>query len=229
MAGGLHKCPASDRKLEMQLSVLKHLYVLWLSLAMLAPPALAEDTAYKKVDLPFGISIEIPGHWTVLSKDMRANLAASSEARQKNAGIEIAVTYKNLLAVDAMPKPAGASIRVGVTTPLQFTQSDLSQMGPNDLRTVEQIMLNRYQKEGASSGTTFKMQAVRVEQFNDKYRALVIRYEQYGANGGSHWLVTQYKIPVEGRLLEMSFLCRPSDAGLWLPILERVKRSTRLG
>lgn len=100
--------------------------VLLAFIANFTPSAFASDT-YKQVQLSHGISLEIPGHWTVLPADVRKNLAASSQAIQDNAGIESAPGQKKgLLAVNATPTPTGAMIRVSVTEPADYSQADLA-------------------------------------------------------------------------------------------------------
>jgi hypothetical protein len=193
------------------------------------PPAFAADNSYKQVHLPHGISIEIPSHWAVLPEDSRKNLAASSQAMQDNAGIEsVPGQRKGLLAVNATPSPTGAMIRVSVSEPADFSLADLATWTPTDLKEIATELLSTFRKMEPSGGPRIiEMQAVRVEKFNANYRALVIPYVRAGASGPSSWQVTQYKIPVANRLVEITLSHRQSDAVLWRPILERVKRSVR--
>lgn len=205
----------------------KYFYALWLVLVMFAVPAFAKDDAYKRVSLEHGISIEIPAHWTILSTDTRNNLAASSQAMMKNADIEDDIgEKKGLLAVNATPKPAGAMIRVSVVMPPYLTQSDLASATPHELKEAEQGMLDVAKKIEASGGPAIiNMQPVQIESFSNIYRALVFRYERKGVNVPSPWQVAQYKIPVENKIIELTLSYRQSDAVIWKPILERVKRS----
>ena len=197
-------------------------------IGLLGRTALASDEAYKRVQLPHGISIEIPAHWTVLSDDARKNNAAGGQAMLDNAVIESEPgRKKTLLAVNAVPSPIGAMIRLSVTSPPSFSQSDLLAAKPNDLKEIEQEMLNMARKMEASGGPKiFKMQAVQIEPFN-KSRALVTRYDRLSVNGPSPWRVTQYKIPLDSRLIELTLSSRQSDSVVWNPILERVKRSIK--
>jgi hypothetical protein len=200
-----------------------------LAFAVCAEPALAQDATFHRVKLPDGISLDVPSHWTVLSQDARKNLAASSQAMQDNAGIESAPgERKGLLAVNATPSPTGAMIRVSVSEPADFSQADLATWTPSDLKEIGTELLSTFRKMEPSGGPRIiEMQAVRVEKFNANYRALVIPYVRAGASGPSPWQVTQYKIPVANRLVEITLSHRQSDAVLWRPILERVKRSVR--
>lgn len=188
--------------------------------------ALAQDTSYRRVQLVHDISIEIPSHWKVLSQETRQNLGAVGEAITKNAGVEGPSGKKvSLLAVNATPDPTGAMIRVSFTSPPDYTQSDLAAATPADLKDIGAEMQNTFRKLEAFGGPKImEMQPVRIEKLNN-YRVLVMPYVRAGINGPSPWQVTQYKIPVSARLIEITLSYRQSDAILWRPILERVKRS----
>ena len=213
----------------MRKNFLLNLFFTLIALGLVAQslPIHARDDAYRLVQLEHGISIEIPAHWTVLQDDTRKNLAASSQAMLENAGIDEGVTgqKKGLLAANATPSPTGAMIRVSVTTPPDFTQSDLAKATTSELKEVEQELINLFRRMEASGGPSIvKMLPVKIEPFNNQ-RAMVIRYIRKSPNGPSHWQVTQYKIPTKNRLVELTLSSRQSDAVVWNPILERVKRS----
>ena len=134
---------------------------------------------------------------------------------------------ESLLAMNATPNPTGAMIRVSVTSPLDYTQSDLAAATPADLQEVGTEMLKMFRQLEASGGPKIiEMQPVRIERLNN-YRVLVMPYIRAGVNGPSPWQVTQYKIPVSNRLIEITLSHRQSDAIVWRPILERVKRSIK--
>lgn len=190
--------------------------------------ASAQDTAYRRVLLVHDISIEIPSHWKVLSQETRKNLGAVAEAIKKNADIESTIGNKvGLLAVNATPDPTGAMIRVSITSPPDYTQADLAAATPTDLKDLGTEMQTMLKKLEASGGPTIiEMQPFHIEKLNN-YRVLVMPYVRAGINGPSPWQVTQYKIPVSERLIEITLSHRQSDAVIWRPILERVKRSVQ--
>lgn len=196
--------------------------------ALLAHPAFAQDTSFRRVQLAYGITLDVPSHWTVLSLENRKNIGAAGQAMIENAGIEGPSGRKeSLLALNATPNPTGATIRVSVTSPPDYTQSDLAAATSADLKEVGAEMLKMFRQLEASGGPKIiEMQSVRIESINN-YRVLVIPYVRAGANGPSPWQVTQYKIPVSNRLIEITLSHRQSDAIVWRPILERVKRSVK--
>jgi len=199
---------------------------LLICLILLAQTAVAKDTGFVRVNLAYGISLDVPEHWDVLSKENRKNIAAAGVAIAQNAGADRPSGSKEpLLAVNATPNPAGATIRVSVTSPSGFTQSELAAMSSADLKEIEVGMLKTFkQTESAGGPKIIEMQPVRIEMING-YRVLILPYLRVGAIEPSPWQVTQYKIPVSNRMIEITLSHRMSDAVVWRPILERVKRS----
>lgn len=206
----------------------KYLFRAFVVFSLLGNSAYAEDTSFRRVQLAYGISLDVPSHWTTLSQDNRKNFRAAGQAMAENAGIERPSGRKeSLLAMNAVPNPTGAMIRVSVTSPPAYTQNDLAAVTPGELKEFGADMLGMFRKLEASGGPKIiEMQPVRIEKFNN-YRVLALPYVRAGINGASPWQVTQYKIPVSNRLIEITFSHRQSDAIVWQPILEIVKRSVK--
>lgn len=206
----------------------KQLFRAFVSFVLLGHSAFAQDTSFRRVQLAYGISLDVPFHWMVLSQDNRRNLGAAGQAMTNNAGIDGPSGRKEpLLAVNAAPNPTGAMIRVSVTSPPDYTQGVLAALTPVDLKEVGAEMQSMFRKLEASGGPKIiEMQPIRIEKINN-YLVLVMPYVRAGANGPSPWQVMQYKIPVSNRLIEITLSHRQSDAIVWRPILERVKRSVQ--
>ena len=211
-----------------ELNKSKYLFCALVVFALLRNSAFAEDTSFRWVQLAYGISLDVPSYWTVFSQDNRRNLEAAGQAITDNAGIEgLSSRKESLLAMNAAPNPTGAMIRVSVTSPPDFTQNYLAAVTPGELKEVGAEVLSMFRKLEASGGPKIiEMQPIRIEKFNN-YRVLVMPYVRAGNNGLSPWQVTQYKIPVSNRLIEITLSHRQSDAIVWRPILERVKRSVQ--
>lgn len=200
-----------------------------LVVGLLTGPATALDTSFHRVQLAHGISLEIPSHWEVLSRETRQNLEATGESISKNAGVDVSGLGKvNLLAVNATPYPTGAMIRVSITSPSEDnTQAAIAAVTPADLTELGIEVLNMFKKaEGSGGVRIIHMQPCRIEKVNNQL-AIVLSYIRAGLKGPSPWSVTQYKIPVSKRIIEITLSHRQSDAVVWEPILEKVKRSVR--
>ena len=195
---------------------------------LLGRSSLAQDTSFNRVQLAYGISLEIPSHWTVLTQETRQNLSALSESITKNAGVELSEGIKEgLLAVNAAPEPTGAMIRISIISPPDYTQADLVTTTPENLGEMGTAMLDMMKQFEVSGGPKIiKIQPLHIEKLNN-YNMLVIPYIRDGINGTSPWQVTQYKIPVTNKIIEITLSHRQSESIIWQPILEYVKRSVQ--
>lgn len=200
--------------------------VLLATIIFASGPALAQTGDYRRLQLNYGISLEVPTHWTILSQSTRSNLQAAGRAMTENAGLEGSSGRKeSLLAVNASPAPTGAMIRVSVTRPPDYSQADLASATQADLRDLANELLMNFKKMEASGGPrVIQIQPARIDVYN-KYRVLVLPYTRHDKLGPSAWQVTQYKIPLDDRLIEVTLSHRESDAVVWRPILEKVRRS----
>lgn len=207
---------------------MRFLQALLLTSAAFCQLASAQTGDFKRLQLANNISLEIPSHWTILSQSTRSNLESAGRAVADNAGVDGGSGRKeNLLAVNATPNPSGVMIRVSVTKPPEYSQADLSAATAADLKESGAELLKIFKQLEASGGPKIiEMQPVRIEKFNGQL-ALVMPYVRTSKFGPSPWQVTQYKIPVSNRLIEITLSHRQSDAIVWSPILERVKRSVR--
>jgi hypothetical protein len=198
------------------------------ALAFIAHPAYSQDSTFRREKLSYGISLDVPSHWTVLSAESRKNTEAAGQAISENAGVEGTLRRReSLIAVNATPDPTGALIRISITSDPEYTQSDLVAATQGELKELRLAMLKTFQQMEATGGPKIiEMQPARVEQLNN-YRVLVLSYTRASLNGPSPWQVTQYKVPVSDRLVEITLSHRQSDSIVWRPILEKVKRSIR--
>lgn len=200
--------------------------ILITALASAVQSAGAQDPVFRTLQLAYGISITVPTHWHALSIEVRKNITASGQASMEIAGLEYPVGGRQtLLAMNATPNPVGAMVRVIVSSPVEYSQSDLSQASDSDLRMLDEETQKLFKTLGNSGGIkVLEMHPSRIEVINN-YKALVLSYTRAGMVGPSPWSVTQYKIPVGDNLIELTLSNRQSDSVLWRPILEKIKRS----
>jgi hypothetical protein len=202
--------------------------LLLLCLHFFAAPAPAQETPLRRVELAHGISLMVPAQWIVQPPGTRQGLETTREALSSKAGIEKPRGNKEqLLAVNATPEPAGAMIRLNLSSPAEFTQADLAAVGPEELKALRSELLGTFEKlEAAGGPKVLKVHPLRIEQVNG-HLALVIPYLRAGAPTASPWEVIQYKIPASGRLIELTLSYRQLEAAEWKTVLEHVQRSLR--
>ena len=206
----------------------KLLFCIFTAFVALSHSASAQDNLFHRVHLAYGISLDVPSHWTVLSRDDRKNNQAAAQAMIDNSGMEELSGGKEfLLGVNASPSPTGAMIRVSAT-PIEFTQKDLEDVTTTDMKELGIQMLTLFKKLEASGGPKIiEMQPIRIDKIKN-YRVLVIPYIRASVNGPSPWQVTQYQVPISNRFIQITLSHRKSDAVVWRPILEKIYRSIQL-
>ncbi|MEO5883730.1 MAG: hypothetical protein ABIQ06_15040 [Caldimonas sp.] len=188
-------------------------------------PAQAQQGSYTRINLPQRLSIEIPSDWKVLSQANRSNIAAAGSAMMESAGQKGSTGKKETLLAVQSPDPSGATVRLSVTTPPEYSQADLASATASDLKEMEDALLEQYRKLERSGGPkVIQMQAARLETIGG-HRALVISYRRSSPAGPSPWQVVQYSIPLSDRLVQLTLSHRESDAAVSRPVLEKVKRS----
>jgi len=203
--------------------------LLLLLLSFFASPARAQETPRRRVNLEHGLSLEVPAQWSVQPPETRKELDATREALTEKAKIEPPRRKKEeLLVANSTPAPAGAMIRLNVSSPTRFSQADLAATGPEGLSALHSELLVTFKKLEAAGGPKVRdVQIPRIERIND-HLAVCIVYLRAGAPGMPPWEVTQYKVPVTGRLIELTLSHRQTETAKWKPVLEQVKRSLRL-
>jgi len=181
----------------------------------------SSDGSFTNLELPRGISISIPAHWTILSKDDLLNLGAATESISpaSDNGKEA------LLAVNSSPEPHGAQLRISITSPLPYSKDDLLKMTPSDLKLVSDGLLSSFKALEDKGGIhVLEMYDSTIEQI-DGHAALHMSYLRSSMNEGPNWRVEQYKIPVSDHLVELTLSYRDSERSLWQPILTRSMHS----
>ena len=152
-------------------------FIIALYISLLSISVSAEDDAFIKLKLGYGISIEVPKHWGELGDATKMNLHATSQAALANSGIKLMPGQKiTLLAMNATPDPAGAIIRVSVKMPPDFSQAELLAFTEADLAEIGGVFFNTMSGVMTSlDGKLIKMFAPRKEIING-HKALLLSY-----------------------------------------------------
>jgi hypothetical protein len=186
----------------------------------------APPDSYTRIDFPRRLSIEVPSDWKVSSPADRSTPAAAGSAMTASAGGPKGATgQKETLLTANSPDPVGAAVRLSVTVFPAGHRDDIASATPSDLKAMTDELLKQYRKLEASGGPqVIEMQPARLETIGGR-RALVVSYRRASRAGPSPWQVVQYKIPLPDRLIELTLSHQESDAAVWRPVLEKVRRS----
>ncbi|MBL8036510.1 MAG: hypothetical protein JNN16_03315 [Nitrospira sp.] len=187
----------------------------------------AFGTEFLTHELPEGIAIQVPAHWRVLSKDMRKNIRAATEAMAEQSDVSLRKAT-NVLHVNATPDPTGATVRVTIGPPPPFSAAELKDANQSDLIELKSIYENQMlaiQKNGGPE--LIESYLPRIESISG-ISSIAWSYRRKSATGHGAWYVTQYKVPCTSILVELTISYRESDSALWKPILRKVRESVRI-
>lgn len=198
---------------------------LLLAVGVLCTPAASIEPDYRRMEVAGGLSIDIPSHWYVIDADSRRNLVLSGNTAAELAGVQTQMNKVRVLAVNALPSPTGAMIGLSISWPPEYSEADLRAASPADLEDlVREFEISMRAAEPHSGVRVLEVQPAHIESFK-QHTVVVLRYRRASSQGPSPWQVTQYKIPLDDRIVELTLSYRESDQWIWRPILERVKKS----
>lgn len=153
-----------------------------------------------------------------------------AEAIRKNSGTPEPDHQKTrLLAVNSIPAPSGATIRVNVISPDPLTQEMLSNATSAELAAVrDEIYRSMKALESRGGPVIVSMEPARIEEIS-MLKAIVLSYKRKSTGAdASPWQVTQYGIPTFEKTIQITLSYRLIDGAIWKPILDRVKQSVTI-
>jgi hypothetical protein len=183
---------------------------------------------FRMVSLSTGISLEVPSHWYVLTLDQRQNILASGAALISNASIPKTAEKFTLLAVNAVPAPAGATIRVSFTTKPEFTADALRSATSTELEALRAHFIDTaILVERAGGPHVISVSTPNVINLAG-HPSIQFSYVRKDVSDPSVvWQVIQFQTPLPDRLVQFTVAWRKTDEILWRPIIDRVVNSFR--
>lgn len=209
----------------------RRLAVLLLALCALPTTAASQTLTYTTIDVGGRLSVTVPSHWRVRDTAERQNIAAGADAALNPTGKSSESMHVSSLSVVSNPEPIRAIIRVSfVKEP--GTQAELNrEISANkdkvvaELKTAWDAEKHQLAEGMARQGGQYLGQEVfRIETIGTR-TALVVSYKRSSLRGGAPFIVTQYHVPMGSDKVLVTLSFQESEAGLFRPILERVKNS----
>jgi hypothetical protein len=187
----------------------------------------AQASEFALYELPEGIKIALPAHWEILSKDTRRNIRAATEAVAEKSELRLREAT-NILHVNATPKPTGAIIRVTVGPPPDFDEQEVRSLTLDELKEMGERFDTQLRSTWPAGGPEL------LESFTPRVesvagiQSIAWTYRRRSTTGIGTWLVTQFKIPARGMLVEFTTSYRESDDTIWKPIIRHVTDSLQI-
>ncbi len=210
----------------MNLLRLHHLLALSVAiLFLLSPPAYSEKNQFHaRVDLPYGVHLQLPTSWWLLAKDLNQMIETSAEAALDLAGLDVGEGQEvNLIAANSMPRTTYAAVRVDSTVPPTIQPSELLSASPQEVAEIAPEVKDNLQKVLAQQGLyLLEFYGIKKDSVND-HPALVTEYRRTGPKGPVHVQINQ--VFTRSQELRINLSYRESEAVLWKPVTAKIRAS----
>lgn len=143
-----------------------------------------QPSNFADVNLPRGISLQVPNGWRLLSADAKRIIDTSTEAALDLSGIgSLAGQEVNLIAANSMPASTYAALRVDVTTPSTMTPTLFAQLTARDILEMDGEMERNVRLMLRQQGLVLiDFLGLRTEKISG-FPALVTEYRRSGPKG----------------------------------------------
>jgi hypothetical protein len=190
-----------------------------------AYPAIGEIRSnFVEVRLPRGVALTLPAHWRIIGPNEEQMIQTSSEAALDVSGITLPSGNESvLIAANSMPLSTYAAVRVVSTTPSPIAPSLFSVVTPSLLREMGISMRDMTARILSTQGQALiEFLVPRIDRISG-FPAVVTTYRRTGPQGPV--FVQVNVIYTTSQQLTVNLSYRESEAGLWKPVIEKVRRS----
>ena len=186
----------------------------------------AQDTNFATLSLPYGVKVDVPKNWWILSGDINKTIETAGEAAVNLAGIEVPTGRKvNLFRANSMPKTTYAGISV-YANDSDFSEKDLRSAGATELAELTpklQEMMNRALSQGNLSVSEFDpVQKAEVSG----HPALLVSYKRTGPRGPV--IVRMTRLILGPKEISLNLSYNESETVLWKAIIGYMEKSLRI-
>lgn len=184
----------------------------------------AQPSNFAAVNLPQGISLQVPNGWRLLSADAKKIIDTSTEAALDLSGIgSLAGQEVNLIAANSMPASTYAAVRVDVTTPSTMTPTLFAQLTARDILEMDGEMERNVRLMLRQQGLVLiDFLGLRTEKISG-FSALVTEYRRSGPKGPVLVQINQVFMARQSYTVNLSY--RESEAIFWKPVIAKIRRS----
>lgn len=177
------------------------------------------DSRFLRLRLPKGVELDLPRGWALVGDELLEVIDTASEAALDLTGEDPQPDRNGritLLAANSTPASTYAAIRINSTKPL-LTASELMSVLGSDA-TLRAIKAAVSQQEN----DLLEFRRVYATSISG-FRALTIEYQRSGMRGPVHVQINRIVTATQELSVILSY--RESEAQLWKPIMERIRRS----
>lgn len=189
----------------------------------LAQTTQPSDAKFTKLKLPLGVSVEVPKNWRILDKETNSTIETAAEASLNLANVDLPTGKKvNLFRANSVPQTTYAGIAINASDS-EFDPDILKDA--SDAEIKESTPMMKEMMEQSLSG-----QSLKVLEFSDVRRefvgshpALVVEYKRSGPQGAV--IVQMTRLLLKGKEISLNLSYRESEAQLWKPVVQYIRKS----
>jgi hypothetical protein len=187
-------------------------------------PSMPErDSKFAKLRLPLGVSVEVPKNWRIIDGDLNATIQTAAEAALNLSEIELPRHKRvNLFRANSMPQTTYAGIAINATdseedpTVLKnASEEEIAALTPNMHEMMQQAM-------SIQNAEIIEFYEVRRELVGN-HPALIIEYKRSDPQGAV--IVKMTQLFLGGKIISLNLSYRESEARIWKPIIEYIRKS----
>lgn len=189
---------------------------------------------YHRVIVDGRVSLEVPSHWSFLDEAERRNLSAAAEAVANSLALPEAPTHVASLAVNAVPDPPGAIVRLSFLGDVDLRQDELNAaLASERVATIAELeAVFESEAQGLKSQLEIngmrllEREAVQIQMIDGR-TAIKFSYRRTSVRGPSPFHVSQYHVPLGDAKMLLTLSFRESDAVVYENIMKYVLQSVR--
>lgn len=187
-----------------------------------APPSPSSN--FKRVNLPRGVSLEVPIGWWVLDDEFTRMLRTSTEAVMDLTGMPLQEgTETDLIRANSMPRSTFAAVAVTSMVPPSGQPDELRALGSAELSELAGYLKTGLGDVLAKQGWQLLSEVTVQVGSMSGYPALISEYRRTGPKGPVSVQVIQ--IMTEKQEVKITLSFREAETAIWSPIIEKIRRS----
>jgi hypothetical protein len=197
---------------------------------LLCEATASSATNFVKLNLPTGIALDLPRNWWLIQGELNKTVEISAQAAVELTGVDLSNRKDvNLIAANCQPKSMYAAVRLNVRRPPLFSPEQILKSTPADLAEMGAEMKKSLIEILPKQGFDLKDYISTTREEIAGFPAITCHYRRTDdAEGRQTALVWVIQIFAPGRTYRLILGYRESEAGIWKPVLERVKTSIEI-
>lgn len=188
--------------------------------------AQSQETHFATLSLPYGVTVEVPKNWWIISGDLNTSIETAGEAAISLAGFDVPRGKKTtLFRANSMPRTTYAGIAINASD-ADIAAEDIRGASATDLAELTPTIKEMMERSLAQGGLSV-IEFYPIEKRDiDGQPALFISYKRTGPHGPV--IVRMTRLVFDNREISVNLSYRESEGTLWTPIVGYIEKSLKI-